>query len=640
MGKQHSKVRALHSRPPSVASSSSSVNSRAPDPDLSVRRSILIGLLLGIITVAAYWRVLDCRFLESYDDYFYITGNPAIAYGINSEGLRWAFTTFHAANWHPLTWISHMIDYRFFNLDPMGYHLVNLVLHIANTILLFVVLRRMTRATWKSGFVAALFAVHPLHVESVAWVSERKDVLSTFFWMLTMLCYVRYIKQRSVGRYALVAVSYALGLLAKPMLVSLPLVLLILDYWPLDRMSMKWKLVWEKVPLMALAGASCVITVIAQRAGGAMSGLDIVPIELRIWNAGISYLAYIEKMLWPSNLSVFYPYPLHHLRSWEGVGAIALLAILSVLAVKVGRKHGYVAAGWLWYIVTLLPVIGLVQVGAQSMADRYTYIPLTGLFIIAAWGIPDLLAKREKSTKKRGAGAEAEKQPPAWVGVCAAGLVLALAMSTASQVRFWKDTDTLFRHAIKVDPSNFLAYGMIGKMLTDQGDYQGAIEYLSKSLELHGSDPRVHTNIATALIKTGKIEEGFEHLRTAQQYGLDLPELHQNFAFGYFRLHQFDLAEKECRQALKLDPRFGPSRNTLGAVLASQGRLDEAIGEWKIAAEENPAYPDPHMNMALAYCNTGDFASAWDEFHTYKKLGGKANPGFAEELSMRMPEPR
>jgi hypothetical protein len=402
------------------------------------RHDILVCLFLAIAITAVYWQVGNHEFVN-YDDDKYVYDNQYVKSGLTSEGIKWAFTATHASNWHPLTWLSHMADCQIYGLNPKGHHLTSVFFHILNSILLFLIFRRMTGALWKSAFVAALFALHPLHVESVAWVAERKDVLSTFFWMLTVGSYVWYVERRGTGRYLLALLFFSLGLMAKPMLVTLPFVLLLLDYWPLGRFQVKkpdtvqrtdekppkdtkrkkkkfpkhplknavhenkiitpnyqWSgalpLIWEKIPFFLLVIGSSIVTFYAQQSGGAVRSFDVLPFTVRIFNAFVSYVSYIGKMLWPLNLAVLYPY-FGMPAWWKVAGAFFLLAFISFIAIRTVKQHPYFAIGWLWYLGTLVPVIGLVQVGIQSMADRYTYIPLIGIFIIIVWGISDLAAR-------------------------------------------------------------------------------------------------------------------------------------------------------------------------------------------------------------------------------------------------------
>lgn len=373
------------------------------DKALRTRRNIMVCLILILAIFTVFWQVRSHDFVN-YDDDKYVTENRDVKAGLTTQSIIWAFTTTHASNWHPLTWLSHMLDISLFGLNPGWHHLTNLLFHIANTLLLFLILRGMTEEFWKSAFVAALFALHPLHVESVAWIAERKDVLSTFFWMLTILAYAYYVKHPVLRRYLFVLFSFLLGLMSKPMLVTLPFVLLLLDYWPLGRFQMEesgitrnpkkhkskhpeyqksiaLRLVREKTPFFVLAGFSSIITFIAQQHGGTVRSLEFLPVKTRVANALISYVAYIGKMIWPFNLAVLYPHPGTTLPMWQTILAGLFLLFISYLVIRKVKKLPYLSIGWFWYVGTLVPVIGLVQVGAQSMADRYTYIPLIGLFI-------------------------------------------------------------------------------------------------------------------------------------------------------------------------------------------------------------------------------------------------------------------
>ncbi len=435
-----------------------------------MRSEACIWLILITAVLLVYWQVGDHEFIN-YDDNVYITDNAQVQKGLTSKGIIWAFTTSHTGNWHPLTWISHMLDCELYGLNPRGHHLTNVLLHMANAILLFVVLRWMTGAIWRSGLVAALFALHPLHVESVAWAAERKDVLSTFFWLLTMVAYVHYVNRPGGKRYLLVLVTFFLGLMAKPMLVTLPFVLLLLDYWPLNRFKPRavtgsvedqslgfqssgddklpiLKAVMEKTPLFLMSLFSCVVTVMAQQEAGAISTLEIVPFKLRIANGLVSFVAYMGKMIWPQDLAVFYPHPISDLQIWKPVAAGLFLLIVSTVALWVAQRCRYVLVGWLWYLGTLVPVIGLVQVGEQAMADRYTYVPLIGLFIVVVWGFADLV----KGWRSR-----------RWVvSVSAAVMVLALMAGSWLQVAHWKSSVKLFKHALDATSNNYVAHYNLG----------------------------------------------------------------------------------------------------------------------------------------------------------------------------------
>ena len=590
-----------------------------------IRLKGLICLLLILLTLVAYWQVFGCDFITSYDDNQYVTANPFITKGLGLGSLSWAFTTFRTGNWHPLTWISYMADYQMFELDPGGYHLTNLLFHIANALILFLVLSRMTGAVWKSGFVASLFAVHPLHVESVAWVAERKDLLSTFFWLITMYAYLLYAARPSMKRFVPVVIAFGLGLMCKPMLVSLPLVLLLLDYWPLDRADLRWRLVWEKTPLFVMSAFSCIMTLLAQRAGDAVVSLVDVPFAFRIGNAAISYIEYVLLMVWPSGLAAVYPHRGASLPTLETIGAILVLAAATILAIRYRSRRPYLAVGWLWYLITLVPVIGLVQVGLQSMADRYSYIPLTGLFVIVAWGIPDLLSRRTVLRRL--------------LPALAAGLVVIFAVCTWFQVKTWRDSYSLFDHAIQVTRGNHIAYNLRGVALDDRGRPDEAIGDFSKAIEIQPDYPGAYGGLGLSLLKTGNMDEGIKQLLTAVRLGFSTSDVHLNLALAYQSRRQLDLAAKECREALRLEPASSGAHNVMAVILSAQGKRDEAISHFRAAAELDPSSPDPHGNMATTYFFMGDFASAWREVHVFESMGGQPDPRFIADLSRRMPDP-
>ena len=477
-------------------------------------REILVCLFLFISTLIVYWQVREFHFVN-FDDDKYVYHNRHVQEGFTLESVTWAFTTVHAMNWHPVTWLTHMLDCRIYGNNPGGHHYTNLLFHIANTLLLFLVFRKMTGDLWQSAFVAALFALHPIHVESVAWVSERKDVLSTFFWMLTMWSYIRYVEHPFVRRYLLVVLLLALGLMSKPMVVTLPFVLLLLDFYPLDRFKLQpsnnsnslqrsnfFHLILEKVPLFVLVTMSSVITFYAQKMGGAVRSLQMYPIKVRIANALVSYIKYIEKMIYPSHLAVLYPHPVM-IPWWKIIGASFILVSVSFLAIRIVKQSPYFAMGWMWYLGTLVPVIGLVQVGRQSMADRYTYVPLIGIFIIIAWGVPELVAKwRHKKL---------------WLTVSATIYVTILMSMTWKQVGYWKNSMTLFKHTLEITSNNYVPYNNLGNALDEQGSTEEAIEHYLQALRIKPDFWLAHYNLAVDLIRKGDIDEAIDHFRKALQ---------------------------------------------------------------------------------------------------------------------------
>ena len=483
---------------------------------------IFICLSLLILTMATYWSVRSHEFIM-YDDDTYVAGNTHIRKDLSWESIRWAFTsTSDAGLWHPLTWLSLMLDYHFYKVNAGGYHLSNLLLHIVSTLLLFFVLNKMTGAIWRSGFVAALFALHPLHVESVAWVAERKDVLSAVFWMLAMYCYVAYVNRPSVWRYLLVIIVFILGLMAKPMLVSLPFVLLLLDYWPLKRFQLELSdygtccgrrkisiipivqnnsnicLILEKLPLIIFSITFISITFFTAENFSAVVPLKNISVHFRIENALISYVDYISKMFLPFSLAIFYPYPLSF-SLWQVGFCLILLICITCIVVYFIRSYSYLFVGWFWYLGTLVPVIGLIQVGSHAMADRYTYIPLIGLFIIVAWGFADLAGKWHYGKQL--------------FSSLAALILIFLMILTWGQLRYWKNSLTVFAHAIEATADNYLAYNNLAVIFIEKGDYRQAYQFASKAIQINPKLPFAHYNMGNILIKLGNTEKAIYHFQ-------------------------------------------------------------------------------------------------------------------------------
>jgi len=541
---------------------------------------ILICLLLASATLIAFEPLRHNQFLN-YDDNDYITENQHVQSGLNLKSIKWAFISTHAANWHPVTWLSHIIDCQLFGLNPAGHHFTNLLLHIANTLLLFWVLKDMTAAIWQSAFVAAAFALHPLHVESVAWISERKDVLSTLFWLLTMAAYVRYVRQRSVIRYIGTLFLFALGLMAKPMLVTLPFVLLLLDYWPLNRLSRKT--IYEKIPFFALSAVSSVVTFLAQRSGGAVAHIDLLPLSMRLANTPVSYVKYIGKMFWPTKLAVLYPYYGEKLSAWLVVTSVLALLAVTILVIRLASKHRYLPVGWFWYLGTLVPVIGLVQVGNQPLADRYTYIPLTGLFIII-WVLPELLAGR--------------RYRKLLLGLSATSVLLVLSVCTFSQVGRWRDSITLFEHAIAVTSYNFAAHYNLGVALASQGRANEAINHYRQAIKIRPDHFEAYSNLGNLLSEQGKLDEAIDNYRRALEFKPDDAVAHYNLGILLAQQGKFSDAIDNFNQALKAKPDYAEAYNNLGNTLLALGRLDEAVACYRQALHFKPDWPLPLNNIA------------------------------------------
>ncbi len=605
---------------------------------LSSRRYILILLIslsLIVVTLAAFEQLRNHTFLN-FDDNVYITQNRNVQSGLTLEGVIWAFTTTDAANWHPLTWLSHMLDCQLYGLNPSGHHLTNLVFHIASTLLLFLVLERMTGALWRSSFVAALFALHPLHVESVAWVAERKDVLSTFFWMLTMWTYVHYVERPGFNRYLLVLLFFILGLLSKPMLVTLPFVLLLLDYWPLGRFqfgqssgdhksntsrsmnsghqkSIPLRSVREKAPFFVLSAVSSILTIFAQQIGGAVKSLEYYPLESRIANALVSYVSYIVKMIWPNQLAVLYPYQ-EMLPIWKVVGSGLLLVCASLLVMRAARKLPFLIVGWFWYLGTLIPVIGLVQVGSQAMADRYTYVPLIGLFIMIVWSVPDI-----------------------WVGwryrrvvlSISAGLLLSLlVIITRLQVNHWQNSIMLYEHSLAVTSNNFIIHNNLGLALVEQRKIQEAIAHFTEALRIQPDDAEAHYSLGLALAGQRKIQEAIAHFAEALRIKPDYAEAHNGLGVTLVWQGKIQEAIAHFAEALRIQPDNAKAHYNLGIALAEQGKIQEAIIHYTEALRIKPDYAEAHINLGLAYLMIGNKSSALEEYKILEKI----NPDLANAL--------
>jgi tetratricopeptide (TPR) repeat protein len=525
--------------------------------------------------VVVYLPVRHHEFVN-FDDPQYVVDNRPVQAGLTWPGLSWAFTARHAGNWHPLTWLSHMLDVQLYGLDPGAHHVTSVLLHVASTVLLFGLLHGMTGAMLRSGFVAALFAVHPLHVESVAWVAERKDVLSGLFFVLTLRAYAAYVRRPQPRRYGLVLALFALGLMAKPMLVTLPLVLLVVDFWPLQRPFTR-RLILEKLPLLALAAVSSVITLVVQRQSGAVKGLEALPLDRRLANAAVAYVAYVGKMLWPTGLAAIYPYPAS-LPAWRVAGAVSILAAVSIAALRTARSRPYLLAGWLWYLVTLVPVIGLVQVGSQPMADRYTYIPLIGLFIAGAWALPDRA-----------------------LAPAAVLAVAGCAVAARAQVGHWRNSAALWEHAVAVTHDNHRAETNLGHALAKQGRTGEAIPHYLEALRIAPDFAEAHNDLGHALAEQGRTSEAIAHYSEAVRLLPGYVEARNNLAVALSGEGRNDEAIRQFSEALRLDPALAVSHNNLGAALAKQGNFPEALREFSEAVRIDPDYADATRNMALAH---------------------------------------
>ncbi|HVM50146.1 MAG TPA: tetratricopeptide repeat protein [Candidatus Acidoferrum sp.] len=636
--------------------------------------------LLALITLAVYLPVLEARFV-TFDDTYYVTDNQHVQAGLTWEGTRWAFTHYHAANWHPVTWLSHMLDCQLYGLNPLGPHLTNLLFHTANTLLLFGLLRYLTGAFWRSAFVAALFALHPLHVESVAWVAERKDVLSTFFFLLTLWTYVRYAEARTpkvegrIGKhptaniqhptssdqpqagstrhaprfYLLSLLFFALGLMSKPMLVTVPFVLLLLDYWPVRRFAglesqvsnLKptqlatrttpqahgWRqarksqivnrILLDKLPFLALSAASCIVTVIAQHKGGALASLEggsAVSIACRIVNTPVAYASYLAKLLWPADLAVIYPF----VREWPAdivVLATAVVVALTGAAVWLGlRRRPYLLVGWLWYLGTLVPVIGLVKVGAQSIADRYMYIPSIGLFVMLAWGVADLTA------------GWAQRTVP--LALAAAAVLAACGIVTGAQLLYWQNTETLFRHALAVTKDNYMACNNLGYYFAELGEHEQAKTCYRQAIQIAPTYPAPRSNLGATLIHQQKYSEAVAALEEALALNPASADIESNLGGALYCEGKTADAITHLRRAIQLNPEYAMARYNLGNALLQQDKPTEAAAAFRQATKLDPRYADAYSNLGLILAKEGKSAEAEAQFRHALNL----QPGLAPAL--------
>lgn len=655
---------------------------------------VILCLIVGIFVV--YTKVQNYDFV-GFDDELYITQNHYVQKGISLQGLKWAFTTFHSANWHPLTWLSHMLDCELFGLNPGGHHWTNVEFHMANTILLFLILFRMTGAIFRSAFVAALFALHPLHVESVAWISERKDVLSTFFGLLSIGAYYGYVKKSSNKYYLLVIVLLSLGLMAKPMLVTLPFVLLLLDFWPLNRFQSQrdfhlkpekafvdtirrnYWIILEKIPLLIPVIISCILTFFAQKSEGAVRTVLSLPIKYRIENAVVSYIKYVLKTIWPYKLAVFYPHPENTLPLWQIIACVLLIVSACYGAIRTAKKYPYILVGLFWYLGTLVPVIGLVQVGDQAMADRYTYIPLIGIFIIVSWGVSNFFMERRFQA--------------VFLGTSVAIILVALSWVSFIQLNTWKNGIALFEHAVSVTQNNYLAeinlgtaYGSkdfekalfhynatlkikpryvkalynlgviyekkgqtneaisyylkvlqinphyfgalnnLGLIFINQGDYDKAIHYFKTVLKTDPKNTGARMDISNVLFLQGKPDEAISQYREILQTDTKNADIYYNLAYVLSTLGRLDEAVSLYRETLKIDPKYLKAHYNLGNIKLKQGNLKEAFTHFAEAIKIKPDYVQSYNKLGIILLRQGKFRKA----NVFFSKALQIDPGFSE----------
>jgi len=657
-----------------------------PNGTISKRRlNLWIYLFLTVATLIVYWQLINHGFVN-YDDELYVTKNSHVQAGLSLKNITWAFSTLDVSNWHPLTWLSHMLVCELFGTNPLWHHLTSLAFHLASVLLLFRVFLGMTGNPWQSGFVAALFALHPLNVEPVVWVSERKGILCTFFWMLTLWSYLRYLEHPKILRYLLILCFFVLGFMAKPMIVTLPFVMLLLDFWPLHRFqpgkpspgrgtkpkSFDLRLVWEKIPLFFLVGLMSVVGYLAQESGGSLSTVEALPFGIRVSNALVSYILYLWKMIWPNNLSVFYPY--EAIPVWQVIGAGLLLAAVSFLVVAARKSRPYLAVGWFWYMGSFVPVIQIVQVGMHSMADRYAYIPLIGIFIMVAWGVPDLLARSLRAKR---------------VIVCAGVLCLILlAVITWKQLGHWASSMTLFQHSLSVVPNNYVGHNGLARaleergktaeaighfrealrikpgftdgrynlarilaaqgkqdeairlysealkrrpgfvqarinlanILADQGRLEEAIEHYNKALQVKGGNANAYYNLGNVLALAGKTEEAIKHYLKAIRLDSNHANAHYNLGNALAKQGKSEDAIRHYSEALRIRPDFVEAMVNLGNSLAKGGSTSTAVKHYMEALRLRPDYVKAHWSLAFAFSKQGRHDDAVRHFYEIIRL--------------------
>ncbi|KUG21877.1 hypothetical protein ASZ90_008345 [hydrocarbon metagenome] len=566
---------------------------------------ILIILALTILTLVVYWPVQNYEFIN-YDDEVYVTDNYRIQQGLTLKNITNTFSDFHTSNWHPLTMISHMLDWQLFGFRAGGHHWTNVIIHIFNTILLFLLFNKLTGAVWKSALIAALFAIHPINVQSVAWISERKNVLSTFFWIVTILFYVRYVKQPDWKKYLPIFFCFALGLMAKPMLVTLPFVLLLLDYWPLNRTQIKLPnrnedkvkgemfpldknrkisfLILEKVPLFILSVISVFFTIYGARYVRTITSLEYLPFSLRIPNSINSYVLYIKKLFWPNDLAVFYP--ISHIPVWQCLVAALFLLGITFFVCRYFRKHPYLPVGWFWYLGTLVPVIGIVQVGTQAMADRYAYVPFIGLFVIIAWGAENLSFKNNIFKKT--------------IIFMAVFIIIALTITAYNQVKVWRDTVTLFEDTLKKTKNNYVAYDVLGFDAARKNENERALMNYYMAQKSNPKFYPAYNNAGIVLIKMGRRNEAFKNFEMTLKVNKFSAPAYYNIGLLYLKDNNLDKSMMLFKKAIEIQPDYIEAYNNLGVVYIKKGMIRESISNFQKSLEINPSYREAQHNLQIA----------------------------------------
>ncbi len=594
-------------------------------------REIYLCLALVAMVAATFFPALRAGFVN-YDDPDYVTANPQVQKGLTWDAIAWAFRTGHAANWHPVTWVSHLVDVRLFGMQPAGHHFTSILVHALSSCLAFLVLRQMTGALWRSFFVAGLFAIHPLRAESVAWIAERKDVLATFFFLGALWMYAGWVRHSaSRWRYIAALFLFALGLMSKPMIVTLPFVLLLMDYWPLHRFGSMTeappvslaRAIYEKIPFFCLAIAAATITYLVQEKGGAGEAAAAVPFGGRVENALVSCVRYLGKLIFPADLAVFYPHP----GTWPMASVLAASALLLTMTTLVfcqRKARPWLLVGWLWYLGMLVPVIGLIQVGAQSRADRYTYLPCVGALILLVWGVNDVMSRWDHRGAMR--------------ALAAVAAVICCAVMTYQQTGFWRDSETLFRHALAITENNALAHFNLGVALQEKGERVDAINEFRAALQIAPQDAKIHRNLGVVFEEVGQYDAAASEFLEALRCKPDFADAHLNLAVVLDETGHSAEAVEQYREAIRLDPDSADAHNNLGVALGKLGEQNAAMTEFEKALAINPAHADAHLNLGAALYGAGRIDDALIHFGETARLrptAAEAHNNFGSMLFLK-----
>jgi tetratricopeptide (TPR) repeat protein len=552
------------------------------------QKKIIVILVLVMLVLAVYWQVQNFEFIN-YDDNLYVTQNYLTQSGLTYHGIIKAFADTHTGNWHPLTMLSHMLDWQLFGTKACGHHWTSVIIHIFNAILLFLLFKTMTGALWRSAFIAALFAIHPINLESVAWIAERKNVLSTFFWILTMLCYVWYVKVPGWKRYLIVFFCFVLGLMTKAMLVTIPFVLLLMDFWPLNRMTVhdqqessitpfpvkKVKtsfLILEKIPFLMMAALFVWITVYAQKTVNAFSNPEVLPLFNRVTNAIVSYCLYMKKLFWPTDLAIFYPF--NPISVWKVSLAALFIIFVTIVACKYFKKYPYLIVGWFWYLGTMIPVIGLIQVGRQSMADRYAYVPLIGLFVMVAWTIPQISSKL--------------RHGKIYISLTFIIFIIIMTVSSYARISIWQNTTTLFENALRINPKNYFAYNLLGLEEADQGHHEKALQYYHMSLKMNPNNDQAYNNAGNVFLMLGKYQDAYSCYQKAILINDKQAMAYHNLGVLFALNNKADQAIIYFKKSLAIMPDYSNAHISMGITLFSMGNIKDAIYHYNRALNLNP----------------------------------------------------